>query len=129
VNGIVRAWDPRTGQHVGHPMTGHTDTVTGVAWSPDGTMLATGAADGTVRFWDAATHNPLGQPLVAGRLRTLAFNPSGDLLVTGGSDGIIRTWDVWDPEVACDLVRPYVTRQQVADLAPATWTMSACNLR
>jgi WD40 repeat protein len=36
-------------------LEGHTGGVLDVAWNPDGTRLATGALDGTVRLWDAAT--------------------------------------------------------------------------
>ena len=31
--------------------TGHTDAVERVAWSPDGTMIASASADGTVQIW------------------------------------------------------------------------------
>ena len=61
----VRLWDPATAAPVGEPLTGHTDSVTGVAAValPDGrVLLATASGDGTVRLWDPATATPVGTP-------------------------------------------------------------------
>ena len=34
---------------------GHSDSVTGIAWSPDGGRIATGSKDTSVRIWNAET--------------------------------------------------------------------------
>jgi WD40 repeat protein len=40
-------------------MGGHTDTETGVAFSADGTILASGSLDGTARLWQLSDGEPL----------------------------------------------------------------------
>ena len=46
----VRLWDPATGAAV-RILSGHADSVWGVAFSPDRTLLATGSWDKTTRLW------------------------------------------------------------------------------
>ena len=36
-------------------LQGHTDFLYGVAWSPDGSKIATASHDFTARVWDAST--------------------------------------------------------------------------
>ena len=56
-------WDAATGQEKG-ALTGHTDNVNSVAFSPDRTTLATGSSDGTILMWDVSPYIAL-QPLAA----------------------------------------------------------------
>ena len=79
-------------------LTGHTGPVNSVAFSPDGTTLATRSDgdDGTVRLWDVATHRQIGGPLTghAGPVTSVAFSPDGTTLASGDDDGTVRLWDV-----------------------------------
>jgi WD40 repeat protein len=89
----VRLWDPATGQPTG-TLEGHESTVYGVAFSPDGRLLATGGDDGTVRLWDPATGQPTGTlEGHADTVNDVAFSPDGRLLATGSDDRTVRLWD------------------------------------
>jgi WD40 repeat protein len=44
-------WDAATGQPIGQSLTGHTDAVSGVAFSPDGHGIVSGSFDNTLRSY------------------------------------------------------------------------------
>ena len=66
---------------------------TSVAYSPDGTTLAGGSSDDTVRLWDARTGEYM-TALTGHRSSVLAveFSPDGTTLATGSIDGTIFLW-------------------------------------
>ncbi|MGW5428960.1 WD40 domain-containing protein [Streptomyces sp. NPDC004059] len=92
-DGVVRLWDPATGQGR-RILRGHGRRVGTLSFSSDGSMLAAGGNDGVVRVWHSATGRRLreltGQ---SDRLVSAAFGPAGPLLATASSDGDLYLWN------------------------------------
>jgi len=65
-----------------------------VAFSPDGTTLATSGDDGMLRSWDLATRHQTGKIGPFDSATLVAFDPDGKTLAVGGNDGIVRLWDL-----------------------------------
>jgi WD40 repeat protein len=73
--------------------TGHSAPVSSVAFSPDGTTLASGSYDRTVILWDLRTGR-MRRRLLGHRhnVGTVAFSPSGESLASGDCT-TVRLWD------------------------------------
>lgn len=91
VSARLEFYDPRRPQ--GFQLA--TTQVHSMAHSPDGRLLAIGAADSSVRIWDV--HNRKELRVLKGHdkhVRALDFSRDGTLLASGSSDGSIRVWEV-----------------------------------
>ena len=91
---VVRLWDVATG-HERAPLRGHTDIIHSLAYSPDGTTLATASMDKTVKLWDATSGKELAT--LKGHtsaVKCVAFSPNSKMLATGSWDSTAKVWDV-----------------------------------
>lgn len=83
-------------------LSGHSNWVLCVSYSPCGTMIATGSMDNTVRLWDAELGKPIGGSLTGHSkwITSITWEPlhlvkEGDKprLASSSKDGTIKVWD------------------------------------
>jgi WD40 repeat protein len=91
----VGLWDPGTAVLLDELVPHHAEGyVNEVAFSPDGSLLASACDDGNVRLWNPATGHE--RWMLVGHtvaVNSVAFSPAGDLLASASSDGTVRVWD------------------------------------
>ncbi len=77
-----------------HTLTGHTDSVYSIAISPDGSRVASGSSDSTIKIWDvdngSLIHTLKGHDE---SVICVAYSPDGLQIISGSDDRTIKIWD------------------------------------
>jgi WD40 repeat protein len=88
-------WDLKSGQLLAPVLTGHSQSVSSMAFSGDGHILASGSADGTIRLWDVPTHELIGTLDAKQKsVNSIAIEPRKDILASAGDDDTIVFWNI-----------------------------------
>jgi len=90
---FARLYDVASGRET--RLIGHRDFVAGVAFSPDGAMVATGSMDGTIRLWSSETGRELATlPGHFQETTDVAFSPDGRTLASVAHRESVKLWHV-----------------------------------
>jgi cytochrome c len=90
----IAVWQPGE-QHPQIVFEGHTAPVVGLAFSPDGTMIASASWDRTARLWSLVGGSGRVLEGHEQNVNAVEFMPDGRSLVTAGYDATVRIWSLF----------------------------------
>ncbi|BFZ55641.1 hypothetical protein PYCC9005_002682 [Savitreella phatthalungensis] len=95
-------WRISTGERLA-TLDGHSDSVTGVSFSADGSLLATSGMDGLICVWKVSGGEGAGATVSAelavelepgSEVMWATWHPKGNVLVAGTQDGLVWMWNL-----------------------------------
>jgi WD40 repeat protein len=89
----VKVRDAGSGEVVA-TLEGHDAAVNVVAWSADGTLVASGAEDANAIVWGAAERKKKVTIEAGAKVQSIAFSPDGKTLAVGGNKRSLGLWAV-----------------------------------
>jgi WD40 repeat protein len=93
-DGVIRLWDVASGKML-RELGGHDRPISVLAYSADGSRLASAGEDRIICIWETATGRHLGTlSRHTDHIQDLAWRPDGKILVSAGWDRTARVWDI-----------------------------------
>jgi WD40 repeat protein len=116
-NGLLRVWDLANWKLIKGPISTHSDSVTSLAITPNGSQVIAGGR-GVVGVWDVFGRTPAGESIrvhpywdLAGQgiptSTKLALTPDGTRVVIGGGDGLVRVYSLADRDFVSGPIRAH----------------------
>ena len=85
----------RTNNTVITTLSGHTDCLRCLCFSPDGTLLASASDDDTIKIWDIETKQCVRTLEHEDNVNSICFSSDGNLLLSASSDKTTRLWNIF----------------------------------
>lgn len=93
----IRCWNPQTGQEQ-RRFDGHSDWITSLSVSPEGTYLLSGSQDASVRLWDASSGKLRFSFQDDSSIYSTCFSPNA-MYAASSCGKLVRIWELdWDLE-------------------------------
>ncbi|XP_072028247.1 U5 small nuclear ribonucleoprotein 40 kDa protein-like [Amphiura filiformis] len=101
IDNDIKVWDLRKNGLL-YKMAGHSDSITGLKLSPDGSYVVSNCMDNTVRIWDVRPFAPAercvklfqgAQHNFEKNLLRCAWSPDGSKIAAGSADRFVYVWD------------------------------------
>jgi len=115
-DGLIQLWNTDTWQEFETPYSGHTKTILDLAFSPDGSMLASVGLDNYLFQWHINSKE--GSSPVRAQVMdvtAVAYSADGARIITGGNDFKINVWDAG----TLTLAQTVVFSSKIVDIASA----------
>ncbi len=90
---LIHLWDVAAGRET-RRFKAHDHSVTSLAFSPDGRLLASASWDMTIGLWNPSTGKEVRRLKGHDSVRAVLFSPDGRLIASASQDGSLRLWEV-----------------------------------